>query len=433
MPTEVKLPELGENIKSADVVRLLVSVGDTIEEDQPILEIETDKAAFEVPSPASGTVREILTSEGTTVAVGQPVFILDETATEADAAAPAEAVSQETPGVTPPVSEPEVHEAPPTPPPLAPTSTVTAPATTDPTAGLVAAAPSVRRFAREIGVDISEVPGTGLSGRISVDVVKTYAQQSRAAATTSVEAPAVPTESPDLTRWGKIEREPMGTVRRVTAEHLANAWAQVPHVTQFDKADITELERLRKQYGPQVAESGGKLTVTAILLKVVVGALKAFPQFNASIDIANQEIVLKKYYHVGVAVDTERGLLVPVIRDVDRKNITELAVELGEISANARDRTITPDQLQGGTFTISNLGGIGGTYFTPIVNAPEIAILGVSRGRMEPVYIDSEFQPHLMLTLSLSYDHRLIDGADGIRFLRWIVRALEQPFLITLG
>jgi pyruvate dehydrogenase E2 component (dihydrolipoamide acetyltransferase) len=237
---------------------------------------------------------------------------------------------------------------------------------------------------------------------------------------------------PDFSRWGEIERQPMRPVRRKTAEHLSAAWRTIPHVTQHDLADITALEELRKRYAKEIEEAGGNLTVTAIATKVIAAALKVFPQFNASIDLAAEEIIIKKYVNIGIAVDTDRGLLVPVVRDADTKNIIQIAVEIAELSAKARDRKITLQEMQGGCFSISNLGGIGGTYFTPIVNAPELAILGISRARMEPVYQGSEFVPRLMLPLSLSYDHRAIDGADGIRFLRWVVQAFEQPFLLAL-
>jgi pyruvate dehydrogenase E2 component (dihydrolipoamide acetyltransferase) len=246
----------------------------------------------------------------------------------------------------------------------------------------------------------------------------------------TAEAPALPL--PDFTKWGEVEREAMSNVRRTTARRLAQAWSTIPHVTNFDKADITQLEQLRKRYARKAEAAGGKLTVTAIILKVAASALKIFPKFNASLDIANQEIVYKKYYHIGVAVDTDRGLLVPVIRDVDRKNIIELSVELTQIAEKARNRKVTLEDLEGGTFTITNLGGIGGTNFAPIINPPDVAILGIARASKEPVFNDGGFEPRLMLPLSLSYDHRLIDGADAARFLRWVVEALEQPFLLTL-
>jgi pyruvate dehydrogenase E2 component (dihydrolipoamide acetyltransferase) len=294
------------------------------------------------------------------------------------------------------------------------------------------AAPSVRRMAREIGVDINEVPGSGPGGRISVDDVKAHAKRLVTATRAGGQAATVPL--PDFTRWGQVERQPMRAVRRKTAEHLSVAWATIPHVTQCDLADITGLEELRKKYAKQVEGAGGNLTVASIAVKVIAAALRVFPQFNSSVDMASGEIILKKYVNIGIAVDTDRGLLVPVIRDADRKNIVQLSVELAQLSEKARTRKIALEEMQGGCFSISNLGGIGGTYFTPIVNAPEVAILGISRARMEPVYNKETggFAPRFMLPLSLSYDHRVIDGADGIRFLRWVAEAMEQPFLLSL-
>jgi pyruvate dehydrogenase E2 component (dihydrolipoamide acetyltransferase) len=300
----------------------------------------------------------------------------------------------------------------------------------------VPAAPHVRRLARELGVDIHAVRGTGPGARISKDDVKAHAKILITSATAALGAPPSTGHAepalPDFSRWGKIERVSMRGVRRKTAEHLRQAWNTIPHVTQQDHADITELEHLRARFAPRAAEAGGKMTVTAIALKVCASALKVFPQFNASIDMAKEEIIYKQYIHIGVAVDTDRGLLVPVVRDVDKKNIVELAAELTQFSKKARDKKLTPAEMEGGTFTITNLGGIGGTGFSPIVNHPEVAILGLSRSSMAPLWIDGKFEPRLVLPLSLSYDHRLIDGADAARFLRWIAEAIEQPFLLSV-
>jgi pyruvate dehydrogenase E2 component (dihydrolipoyllysine-residue acetyltransferase) len=298
----------------------------------------------------------------------------------------------------------------------------------------VPAAPHTRRLARELGVDIHEVKGTGPGGRISEDDVKAFAKGLIASAAA---APARGTHFaepalPDFAKWGKIERVSMRGVRRKTAEHLRQAWNTIPHVTQQDKADITELEQLRTRFGPKAQQAGGKMTVTAIALKVCASALKIFPQFNASIDLTTEEIIYKQYINIGIAVDTDRGLLVPVLRDVDKKNIVELAVELSELSKKTKDKKLAPADMEGGTFTITNLGGIGGTGFSPIVNHPEVAILGLSRSSMEPVWMDGKFEPRLVLPLSLSYDHRLIDGADAARFLRWVAEAFEQPFLLSV-
>ena len=290
-------------------------------------------------------------------------------------------------------------------------------------------------MARELGVDIYEVQGTGPGARISAEDVSQHARSlitglKSAAAPGGLAAPAA--RLPDFSQWGEVERKPMSGIRRKTAETMRNAWLTVPHVTQHDLADITDLEALRKRFGHVAEEAGGKLTVTAIALKVVAAALKVFPQFNASIDVAANEIVYKKYYNIGVAVDTDRGLLVPVVRDVDKKNIRDLSAELNQLAEKARNKKISLEEMQGASITITNLGGIGGTSFTPIVNAPEVAILGLSRATHQPVYREGNFEPRLMLPLSLSYDHRLIDGADAARFVRWVAEALEQPFVLAL-
>ncbi len=477
------LPELGENITSGDVLRVLVKPGDSVARDQSVLELETDKATIEVPSSVAGRVSAVNVKVGDKVKVGQVVLTVDDGAGQAAAKGPErestkEGAAEKTPAKTAdetsdqtPARTPETNKAPdggleqhvegrrrPSAPaaqdkagkkedrkeesggakvvdisrgaraPAEPAASDLPPAP---------ASPSVRRIARELGVDIDEVPGSGDAGRISIDDVKSYAKKLLGARPRGAEAasgdrtPGSPV-LPDFARWGEIERQPMGPVRRKTAEHLSLAWRTIPHVTQHDLADVTALEELRKKYSKEAEEAGGNLTVTAIAVKVAAAALRVFPQFNASIDMEAQEIVLKKYVNIGVAVDTDRGLLVPVVRDADTKNIIQIAVEIAELSAKARNRKISMDEMQGGCFSISNLGGIGGTYFTPIVNAPELAVLGIARARLEPVYRDNELTPRLMLPLSLSYDHRAIDGADGIRFLRWIVQALEQPFLLAL-
>jgi pyruvate dehydrogenase E2 component (dihydrolipoamide acetyltransferase) len=290
----------------------------------------------------------------------------------------------------------------------------------------------VRRIARELGVQIEQVSGSGPDGRISAEDVKAHVK--RLVTTTGTTRTGSAEPLPDFTRWGDIDRQPMRPVRRKTAEHLSAAWASIPHVTQHDLADATALEELRQRYAKQVESAGGTLTVTAIAVKIVATALKVFPQFNSSIDLAADEIIYKKYINVGIAVDTDRGLLVPVIRGADAKGISQISVELAQLSEKARGRKLTLDEMQGGSFSISNLGGIGGGFFTPIVNLPEVAILGISRARVEAVYAkeSGQFQPRLMLPLSLSYDHRVIDGADGARFLRWVCGAFEQPFVLAL-
>ncbi len=468
---DFKLPELGENVTAGDVVRVLVSAGDTITKDQPLLELETDKATIEVPSSVSGTIKEIKIKQGERVKVGQVVLTVDDGASAGNGKGPKAAsagadkpkpqptgapeeggLSQETPEAGPttaatPSASPQA-EAPPEPKPkrgevvdisrAARPTPAPAPAPVEAaSAGPIApAAPSVRRLARELGVDIHRIAGTGPAGRISADDVQAFVRNvmSGGAGGASIATPDFggAAKLPDFEKWGEIERKPMSNIRRKTAEHLSHAWNTIPHVTQHDKADITSLEVLRKQYSPQAEKAGGKLTMTAIALKIVAGALRKFPQFNASLDLSRNEIVYKKFVNVGVAVDTERGLLVPVLRDVDRKGVLQLAAELGAASEKARTGKLSLDDMQGAGFTITNLGGIGGTSFTPIVNWPEVAILGISRGTHEPLYVDGQFEPRLMLPLSLSYDHRVIDGADAARFLRWVVDAFEQPFVMAL-
>ena len=446
--TEFKLPELGENIDQGDLVRLMISPGSKVSEGQPVMELETDKAVVEVPSSVTGTVKEIKVKEGTKIKVGQVIFTLEGGATaqaEKPKHGPVEHISEQ-------------HEArlslqaaihaegkteaqvilPDRPSALAPKE-FAMPEQLGKVAGTeqrapAPAAPHVRRLAREIGVDIYEVKGSGPGGRINEDDVKAHAKSLLAstAAQSAQGSRFAPSPLPDFSKFGKIERVSMRGVRRKTAQHLWEAWTTIPHVTQQDKADITELEQLRARFAPKAEEAGGKMTVTAIALKVVASALKVFPQFNASIDLAKEEIVYKQFINVGVAVDTDRGLLVPVIRDVDKKNIVELAAELTQISRKAKDKKLTPAEMEGGTFTITNLGGIGGTGFSPIVNYPEVAILGLSRSSMEPIWMNGKFEPRQVLPLSLSYDHRLIDGADAARFLRWIAEAFEQPFLLSV-
>ncbi|MGA8834878.1 MAG: dihydrolipoyllysine-residue acetyltransferase [Candidatus Sulfotelmatobacter sp.] len=449
---EFRLQELGENISQGDLVRLMISPGAKVSEGQPVMELETDKAVVEVPSSVSGIVNEVKVKEGEKVKVGQLIFTLQgavpsQSETVRTQNRPVEHVSGQhgarlafqaairAEGKT------EEQALPPDQPQPRPAA-FSMPVQLGKVAGTehrepVPAAPHTRRLARELGVDIYEVKGTGPGGRISEDDVKAHAKAVLTALATAAQAPPraghfIEPKLPDFAKWGKIERVSMRGVRRKTAEHLAESWNTIPHVTQHDRADITELEQLRARFAPKAEQAGGKMTVTAIALKVCAAALKVFPQFNATIDMAKEEIIYKQYIHIGVAADTDRGLLVPVIRDVDKKNIVELAVELSQLSQKARDKKITVADMEGGTFTITNLGGIGGTTFTPIVNHPEVAILGLSRSRMEPEWIGGKFEPRLILPLSLSYDHRLIDGADAARFLRWIAEAFEQPFLLSV-
>jgi pyruvate dehydrogenase E2 component (dihydrolipoamide acetyltransferase) len=469
---EFNLPNLGENVPQGDVLRVLVKAGDRITQDQPVLELETDKATIEVPSTVEGTIKEVKVKVGDKVKTGQLVLIVDNggapAAAESAPAEKAEAAPEPKAAAKPPKSEPQPRKAEAAAPadseeaadrgstpaepkedprkrapvvdirerqsPAAPAAAVAV----VPSTATAPASPSVRRVAREIGVDITLVTGTGPNGRISEEDVKAFARQvmsslgggalTPAVAKTGVAGPTLP----DFSKWGEVERKPMSGIRRKTAEHLSHAWSAIPHVTQFDKADMTVLEQIRPKYAGEVEKQGGKLTVTAVVTKIVAAALKKFPQFNASIDLATESIVYKKYVHVGIAVDTEHGLLVPVVRNADQKNILTLAVEIQQLAEKAKARKLSLDEMSGGSMSITNLGGIGGTAFTPIVNWPEVAILGISRGSVEAVFKDGEFQPRQILPLSLSYDHRVIDGADAIRFLRWVVEAIEQPFTVML-
>ena len=492
MATEVRLPELGEGVERADVVRVLVAPGDTVGVDQPLLEIETDKATVEVPSPVAGTVSAVAVEAGATLAVGGLIASLEpdgatadaatetpavDAATAADTAAtdasPSEAVAGDAaPHRTPEPASPPDAPTPataPTPASVAPASglataatrpsspaTPASPATSAPvpappaaTAGpptpggspattprrRALAAPSVRKLAREIGVDIDAVEGSGANGRVSLDDVKAHARRAMEQLRSPAPRPAVPEQPvapalPDFSRWGPVERKPMRNVRRTVARRMSTSWQTVPHVTQHDRADVGELEAVRrtlKRTAPDLP-----LTVTAFAVAVCAAALREFPQFNASIDTARDEIVYKRYVNIGVAVDTERGLIVPVIPEADRKSLAALSTEIAEVAAAARATGLPRERLEGGTFTITNLGGLGGTAFTPIVNYPEVAILGMSRSAPAPVWTGERFEPRPMLPLSLSYDHRLIDGADAVRFLRWVAERLEHPLLLEL-
>jgi len=445
--SEFKLPELGENVHQGELVRLMISPGNTVAAGQPVLELETDKAVVEVPATVSGVVKEVLVEQGQVLTVGQTVFTLEAGATAtSDTQQPSradESHEQEArlafQAAIQSEGRKEEEALPPEQPRTPSVTTFSMPLHLDRAAGAehrapIPAAPHVRRLARELGVDIHNVLGTGPGGRISEDDVKAYAKSLLSSMTGSGSAAPHPPQPklPDFTQWGKTERVSMRGVRRKTAEHMWEAWATIPHVTQHDKADITELEQLRSRFAPKAAEAGGKMTVTAIALKVCASALKIFPQFNASIDMEQEQVIYKQFINIGVAVDTDRGLLVPVIREVDKKNIVELAAELTQLSKKARDKKLSPTEMEGGTFTITNLGGIGGTGFSPIVNFPEVAILGLSRSSTEPVWINGKFEARMVLPLSLSYDHRLIDGADAARFLRWIAEAFEQPFLLSV-
>ncbi len=449
MAQTMRVPELGENIESVDVVRVLVAVGDTLALEQPVIEVETDKAAVEVPATVTGVVTEVHVAEGDTLAEGDPILTVDEKAQKAeesaDETAPEPTAEDLEPAASPretgtttasegqPQPSAERRSAP-GPTPTGEPSTTAPPRDGEPPSPAhrrpVPASPRVRRFARELGVDITRVEGSGPGGRILVEDVKEHTRRALggAPATAGGQEPALP----DFSAWGPVRREPMSKVRRLTAQAMTRAWTTIPQVTQHDEADVTELEGLRARFRERVEAAGGKLTLTAILVKVLATAAKIFPNLNASIDTTADEIIFKESVHVGVAVDTDRGLLVPVIRDADRKSVTAISRELDDLAGRARDRKLQSEEMQGATITISNLGGIGGTAFTPIVNWPQVAILGVSRGKTVARFVDGAFVPRVTLPLSLSYDHRLVDGADAARFLRWVAEALEEPLLLAL-
>jgi pyruvate dehydrogenase E2 component (dihydrolipoamide acetyltransferase) len=423
---EFKVPDLGENIESADVINVLVKKGDVIAKDQGVIEIETDKATVEVPSSVEGKIVEVNVKTGGKVKVGDVLIKVESTSAVTKKE---EIKAKEEPSQKAKENEPvkevkgEVEE-------LKPGERDDQPPILR---GSAPAAPSVRRIARELGVDINKVPGSGENGRISMDDVKAYVKKIMQGKGEAIGIGIRKEALPDFTKYGKVERVTMNKIREKTATHLSYAWSVIPHVTQFDKTDITEFEKDRKELSKKVEEHGAKLTVTGILIKIIAEGMKKFPQFNSSIDMDKMEIIYKKYINIGVAVDTEFGLLVPVIKNADQKNLIDISVELNQLAQKARDKKLSLDEMQGGCFTITNLGGIGGTYFTPIINSPEVAILGVSRGNYEPVYNkDGKFEPRLMLPLSLSYDHRIIDGADAIRFLRWVCEALEEPLKIFM-
>ena len=437
MPTDMKLPEVGEGIEAGTVVAVLVAEGDRVEIDQPVLELETDKAVVEVPSSVAGVVEKVHVQANAEARIGQVVLTVAEGA-EVAAEAKDEPKDEPKDEAKPEPEERPDEKAKPAEEAKAPSpvaETTSAPAAETDAGGprLIPAAPSVRRLARELDVDLRAVVGSGVLGRVSAEDVQRYATGGPGAgrpATAAVEAPPLP----DFSRWGETERVAMSGIRKVTVRTMAQAWANVPMVTHFDEADATRFEEVRQRFKGMVEKAGAKLTPTAMLLKVIAVALRRFPDFNASIDVGTQEIVYKKYVNLGTAVDTEHGLLVPVIKQADQKSVVELAVELGEIAEKARNRKLTPDDMSGGNFIVSNLGGIGGTGFTPIVTPPDVAILGVSRSAMKPVWDakKGEFTPRLMMPLALTYDHRLIDGASAARFVRWICQAVEEPYLLTL-
>jgi len=421
---EIRVPDLG-SFKDVAVIELLVAPGDTLELDTPIATLETDKATMDVPSTQAGKVMALHISRGMKVNSGDLVATVEAAAAAASAPAPAAAA----PSANAAAPAPSAVASPPVaaPPPVAPVARADlAPITAGGSAG-AHAGPSVRRLARELGVDLARVTGSGVKGRISHEDVKAWVKRALSGALAPA-APALP-KLPvvDHAAFGPVETRPLTRVQRISGPRLQASWINIPHVTQFDEADITELEALRNALKPQAAERGVKLTPLAFVVAACVRALQQFPGFNASLDESGQNLVFKKYFNLGFAADTPQGLLVPVIRDADRKDIYAIAADLAALSERARGGKLGAADMQGGCFTVSSLGGIGGTAFTPIINPPEVAILGVSRSVMRPVWRDGTFQPRLMLPLSLSYDHRVIDGAAGVRFTTWLADCLAKP------
>lgn len=430
---EFRVPDLGEGIESARVTRVNVQAGVSFKAKAALIEVETEKATLPVEAPAAGSVDEVRVSVGDTVTVGKVIFVLTLEGS-AGKAAPAPAKSPAAAPAPAPASKNGVHSPPP--PPAAVRPAEAAPPT--PAHLPVPAGPATRRLARELQVDLRQVRGSARGGRVTPDDVKAFVRgkmdqlKSAPAAGTASAGPVAQPPMPDFSKYGAIEKQAVTTLRKTIARNMGTTWATCPMVTQFDKADVTDLEAGRKRVSDSQPKGAAKITMTVLAVKAVVAALKQFPNFNASFDAAAGELILKKYFHVGIAVDTEKGLVVPVIRDADRKSVHDIAKEVQTLAESARAGTLTIDQMRGGSFTITNLGGIGGTAFTPIINWPEVAILGMARSAMEPVYKDGTFVPRLMLPLCLTYDHRVIDGADGARFTARLNTILSDPIRLLM-
>ncbi len=436
MSKEILVPDIGD-FSGVEVIEILVSEGDTVAAEDSLISVESDKASMEIPCPEAGVVKELKVSLGDTVSEGSLILILEprgDASSDAPAAAPAAEAPKAEPAPAP--------AAAPAPAP-APAAPAPAPARQSPTAQInksvdeasfskAYASPSVRKFARELGADLGKVDGSGRKGRITKDDVKNFVKRALSQPATGGGLGVAPMPEIDFSQWGEIETKPLTKINKLTGEFLHRNWVTIPHVTQFDEADITDMEAFRKELAADYKEKGIRITPLVFMMKAVVSAMKQYPRFNSSLDATGENLIMKQYYNVGIAIDTPDGLVVPVIRDVDRKSIVDLAVELGEISIKARDKKLKPSDMQGGSITISSLGGIGGTKFTPIVNAPEVAILGVSRSKVQPVWNGKEFEPRLMLPLSLSYDHRVIDGADGARFTTFLSRVLSDTRRLLL-
>jgi pyruvate dehydrogenase E2 component (dihydrolipoamide acetyltransferase) len=461
MAKEIKVPQISEGVETAVISEILVSKGDKIEEDQSVISVETDKATAEVPATSGGTIKEIKVSEGDEVNVGDVIIILedddddedseekeekettdkekdtskkkkedsekDEDDSDSEENKEDESKSKEKDDEQKEDDENDDEKDGDEKKKNKETKSKKDKDTDEASSKEVYASPGVRRLARELGVNLKEINGSGESGRITEKDVKEYKEGG------SKKSSSGQAKLPDFSKWGAVETKPLNSIKKTTAKNVLASWQSIPHVFQFGEADISGVETYIEDHNEKVEKAGGKLTLTAILTKIVATALHKFPTFNASIDMDKEEMILKKYVNINIAVATEEGLLVPVIKNADQKSIKDLSVEISEIAEKAREQKLSKEDMEGGNFSISNLGGIGGTNFTPIVYHPQVAILGISRATTKPVYIDGKFEPRSILPLSLSYDHRLIDGADGAAFMNWLVKALEDPYEALLG
>ncbi len=432
MSKEIYVPDIGD-FSEVEVIEILVAPGDTINAEDSLVSVESDKAAMEIPAPEAGVVKEIKVQLGDKISEGSLLLTIDPTGEAKTEPAKVEELKAEIPVLI--AAEPSAPVAP------APTAARSAPAPHKPSPtskineesfAKAYASPTIRKFARELGVDLGLVDGTGRKGRITKDDVKNFVKRALSQPATSGGLGVAPLPEIDFSQWGEVETKGLSKINKLTGQFLHRNWVTVPHVTQFDEADITDLEDFRKSMVAEYKDQGVKITMLVFLMKAVVSALKKYPRFNSSLDSTGENLIFKKYFNVGIAVDTPDGLVVPVVQNVDRKSLVEIAQELGEISIKAREKKLKPSDMQGGSITISSLGGIGGTKFTPIVNLPEVAILGVSRSKMQPVWNGKEFEPRLVLPLSLSYDHRVIDGADGARFTTFLSRVLSDTRRLLL-
>ena len=436
---EVKVPDIGD-FDDVEIIEILVAVGDKVAEEDSLITVETDKATMEIPSSHSGTVKEVKVKVGDTISQGGLVVVLESSAAVKNevpaAAASAETAKEEAPAPTPAAEPAAVAQPAPAPAPKVEHKS-------SPTANINSehfksahASPALRKFARELGVDLTEVSGTGRNSRILKEDVKSFVKQVMKTGGSSVKGGAAlgvePMPEIDFSKWGEIETQPLSKINKLTGKFLHRNWVTIPHVTQFDEADITSLEAFRKQSNKEYEKEGVKFTMLSFIMKAIAAGLKKHPRFNSSLDATGENLIMKNYFHIGVAVDTPDGLVVPVIRDVDKKSLVDISIELRELSVKAREKKLRPSDMQGGCMSISSLGGIGGTKFTPIVNAPEVAIMGVSKAEMKPVWNGTEFEPKLMCPLSLSYDHRVIDGADGARFVTYISHRLADARRLLL-